>query len=289
MAPPPKKMAHFAQIDSIPAEYANFRTVLWTGEGSQLVVMTVPVGGDIGEEVSFILPRYSMASEGFCRNGEGLYDPVTGGKRAERAQTGLTWRQVDLTLWGRCRLLIGDQSPARTELRPGAPRRPAPHLHVWHRESHRRRGGEGSSRGGSGDRPAGHQAQLWVASVLLDHADARSLVYVSIIHIRSPLPYFNTSTCTVRIRLTSSAIVIVPRFAHSHLFLPEVRPLSTSPRFARALGSTVINTGPTPLCLFTVYAPAEHAENTVHKTKEEGDKAEDEGKDEAPEWSQKSK
>ena len=49
----------------------------------------------------------------------------------------------------------------------------------------------------------------------------------------------------------------------------------------------VINTGPTPLCLFTVYAPAEHAETSVHKTKEEGDEAEDAGKDEAPEWSQK--
>jgi hypothetical protein len=36
-----------------------------------------------------------------------------------------------------------------------------------------------------------------------------------------------------------------------------------------------------------VYAPAEHAETSVHKTKEEGDEAEDAGKDEAPEWSQK--
>jgi hypothetical protein len=36
-----------------------------------------------------------------------------------------------------------------------------------------------------------------------------------------------------------------------------------------------------------VYAPAEHAETSVHKTKEEGDEAEDAGKDEAPEWAQK--
>jgi mannose-6-phosphate isomerase-like protein (cupin superfamily) len=48
----------------------------------------------------------------------------------------------------------------------------------------------------------------------------------------------------------------------------------------------VVNTGPTPLCLFTVYAPAEHDPKSVHKTKEEGDKLEDEGKDEAPEWAQ---
>lgn len=45
-----------------------------------------------------------------------------------------------------------------------------------------------------------------------------------------------------------------------------------------------INTGPTPLCLFTVYAPAEHAETTVNRTKEEGDTLEEEGKDEPPEW-----
>ncbi|KAI2642133.1 RmlC-like cupin domain-containing protein [Xylaria nigripes] len=50
-----------------------------------------------------------------------------------------------------------------------------------------------------------------------------------------------------------------------------------------------INTGPTPLLLYTVYSPAEHKATTVHKTKEEGDKEEDEGRDEAPEWSQKSK
>jgi len=50
-----------------------------------------------------------------------------------------------------------------------------------------------------------------------------------------------------------------------------------------------VNTGPTPLILYTIYSPAEHDSRTVHHTKEEGDKEEDEGKDEAPEWSQKSK
>jgi len=45
-----------------------------------------------------------------------------------------------------------------------------------------------------------------------------------------------------------------------------------------------INTGKTPLLLYTVYAPAEHDPHTVHKTKEEGDKLEEEGKDEAPEF-----
>ncbi|KAF4630400.1 hypothetical protein G7Y89_g7745 [Cudoniella acicularis] len=50
-----------------------------------------------------------------------------------------------------------------------------------------------------------------------------------------------------------------------------------------------INTGQTPLILYTIYSSAEHAPTTVHKTKEQGDKEEDEGIDEAPAWSQKSK
>ncbi|GAA0906957.1 cupin domain-containing protein [Virgisporangium ochraceum] len=43
-----------------------------------------------------------------------------------------------------------------------------------------------------------------------------------------------------------------------------------------------INTGPNPLVLYTVYAPAEHADGAVHRTKEEGDAMEEAGKDEPP-------
>ncbi|KAF2656462.1 RmlC-like cupin [Lophiostoma macrostomum CBS 122681] len=50
-----------------------------------------------------------------------------------------------------------------------------------------------------------------------------------------------------------------------------------------------VTRGDQPLELITVYSPAEHDAKTVHKTKEEGDEEEDNGKDEAPEWSQKSK
>jgi putative ABC transport system ATP-binding protein len=50
-----------------------------------------------------------------------------------------------------------------------------------------------------------------------------------------------------------------------------------------------VNKGDTPLEVVTVYAPGEHLPTSVHKTKQEGDKEEDEGRDEAPEWSQKSK
>lgn len=50
-----------------------------------------------------------------------------------------------------------------------------------------------------------------------------------------------------------------------------------------------VNTGNTPLILYTVYGPAEHKPTTVHKTKEQGDKEEEEGIDEPPAWSQRSK
>jgi mannose-6-phosphate isomerase-like protein (cupin superfamily) len=43
-----------------------------------------------------------------------------------------------------------------------------------------------------------------------------------------------------------------------------------------------VNTGPNPLVLYTVYAPAEHADGAVHRTKEEADEAEESGKDEPP-------
>jgi putative ABC transport system ATP-binding protein len=50
-----------------------------------------------------------------------------------------------------------------------------------------------------------------------------------------------------------------------------------------------VTRGDQPLELITVYAPAEHLPTSVHKTKEIGDKAEEDEIDEAPEWSQKSK
>jgi mannose-6-phosphate isomerase-like protein (cupin superfamily) len=43
-----------------------------------------------------------------------------------------------------------------------------------------------------------------------------------------------------------------------------------------------INTGPNPLVLYTVYGPAEHADQAVHRTKEEADAMEEAGKDEPP-------
>ncbi|KAF2675787.1 hypothetical protein K458DRAFT_447859 [Lentithecium fluviatile CBS 122367] len=48
-----------------------------------------------------------------------------------------------------------------------------------------------------------------------------------------------------------------------------------------------VTKGDQPLELITVYSPAEHDPETLHKTKEEGDELEDAGKDEAPEWSRR--
>jgi mannose-6-phosphate isomerase-like protein (cupin superfamily) len=43
-----------------------------------------------------------------------------------------------------------------------------------------------------------------------------------------------------------------------------------------------VNTGPNPLVLYTVYGPPEHADKTVHRTKDEADAAEAAGEDEPP-------
>ena len=42
-------MEHFS-IAAVAERSADFRRVLWTGERTQLVIMTIPPGGEIGEE-----------------------------------------------------------------------------------------------------------------------------------------------------------------------------------------------------------------------------------------------
>jgi mannose-6-phosphate isomerase-like protein (cupin superfamily) len=43
-------MEHFT-IATVAEQSADFRRVLWTGEHTQLVIMTIQPGGEIGEEV----------------------------------------------------------------------------------------------------------------------------------------------------------------------------------------------------------------------------------------------
>ncbi|KAH0441254.1 hypothetical protein CcaCcLH18_02164 [Colletotrichum camelliae] len=141
--PPKKEMQYFPDMTTaLPSESGEFRRVLWTGLYSQLVLMTVPVDGDIGEEVHTVDQILTFTS------GKGLAQ--VGGKEQE--------------------VKAGD-------------------------------------------------------------------------------------------------MVIVPA-GTKHQFL---------------------NTGPTPLILYTVYSPAEHKPTTVHETKEQGDREEEDGIDVAPAWSQRSK
>lgn len=43
-------MEHYT-IATVAEESPDFRRVLWTGDHTQLVVMTIPPGGEIGEEI----------------------------------------------------------------------------------------------------------------------------------------------------------------------------------------------------------------------------------------------
>lgn len=47
---PDHDFGHFT-IEQIAKENPDFRRVLWTGQHAQLVVMTIPPGGEIGDEV----------------------------------------------------------------------------------------------------------------------------------------------------------------------------------------------------------------------------------------------
>ena len=66
-------MKHF-RIATVAEQSAEFRRVLWTGENSQLVIMTVPPGGEIGDEVhegidqilSFVSPAASATTAVFA-------------------------------------------------------------------------------------------------------------------------------------------------------------------------------------------------------------------------------
>lgn len=60
--PPKHEMAYFPEMTSaLPSKSGEFRRVLWTGLYSQVVLMTVPVGGDIGDEVGscFFVARFT--------------------------------------------------------------------------------------------------------------------------------------------------------------------------------------------------------------------------------------
>src|ERR1700712_4568167 len=53
---PKHEMAYFKALASSKRDFGDFRRVLFTGLYSQLVVMEVPVGGEIGDEVASLPP-----------------------------------------------------------------------------------------------------------------------------------------------------------------------------------------------------------------------------------------
>ncbi len=66
--PPKHEMAYFPNMTtSLPSESGDFRRVLWTGLYSQLVLMTVPVDGEIGDEVSSVALPLTHARRNHCK------------------------------------------------------------------------------------------------------------------------------------------------------------------------------------------------------------------------------
>jgi mannose-6-phosphate isomerase-like protein (cupin superfamily) len=71
-------MEHYT-IATVAERYADFRRVLWTGKHSQLVIMTIPPGDDIGEEVHQVDQILTFVSGIGEARIEGEKRPVTQG------------------------------------------------------------------------------------------------------------------------------------------------------------------------------------------------------------------
>jgi len=68
---------HFT-IATVAEQSADFRRVLWTGEHTQLVIMTIPVDGEIGEEIHDVDQILTFVS--------GTGQAVVGGQKKNVAQ-----------------------------------------------------------------------------------------------------------------------------------------------------------------------------------------------------------
>jgi len=77
---PPKSALVLHNLPKIAAESDKFRRVLFTGKHSQLVIMTVPVGGEIGEETHSVDQHLYFVS--------GIAQVVTDGKKKEDIASG---------------------------------------------------------------------------------------------------------------------------------------------------------------------------------------------------------
>lgn len=57
---------YVTHIESTTMANSNFRTVLYTAPNSQLVVMSIPVGGQIGEEIHGHTDQFIRIEQGEC-------------------------------------------------------------------------------------------------------------------------------------------------------------------------------------------------------------------------------
>jgi mannose-6-phosphate isomerase-like protein (cupin superfamily) len=89
-------MEHYT-IATVAQQSADFRRVLWTGEHTQLVIMTIPPGGEIGEEthdeldqiLSFVSGTGKAIVSGETRNvAQGDLVVVPAGKKHNFVNTG---------------------------------------------------------------------------------------------------------------------------------------------------------------------------------------------------------
>ncbi len=62
----PKINSFIGNIEALVMRNDNFREVIFTGEKSQLVVMSIPVGGEIGEETHDHVEQTLYVVSGIC-------------------------------------------------------------------------------------------------------------------------------------------------------------------------------------------------------------------------------
>lgn len=61
------KQSFIGNIEELVMRNDNFREVIFTGEKSQLVVMSVPVGGEVGEEIHEHVEQTLYIVSGVCK------------------------------------------------------------------------------------------------------------------------------------------------------------------------------------------------------------------------------
>lgn len=80
LSPPPHQMVYFPSMTtSLPSSSGEFRRVLWTGLFSQVVLMTVPVGGSIGDSVHLVDQALTFTSGMACATIAGKHQDVQAG------------------------------------------------------------------------------------------------------------------------------------------------------------------------------------------------------------------